>query len=189
MKKIFLLSVLLICVLTFTGGGCFNKGGDSAGGSSDSWTGSLTDALQLGKSMKCTWSDDEGEGTSYIKGEKVYTETTYQGKTSYMIGDGECTYTWEEGASEGMEFCYSADDFDVEADAEDYEDTDDYEDLMGSEAGVDMDIDMNCSPAVIKDSKFVPPSDVEFSDPFADLMDAFEDFDFSGLEGLEGLEF
>lgn len=191
MNKNILAGALLFCVLLFTGAGCFSKKAptdsvaDSGSSSIDSdasngsFVGNMADALKLGKSMKCTWSSDEGEGVSYIKGEKMYTETTTDGMTAFMVGDGECTYIWEEGKSDGAKFCLSGDDFAIG----DFEvDDSEFEDKLGNQqgledAGVDMDMDMNCRPANVKNSQFAVPSDVEFVDPFAELGDMFENLD------------
>jgi len=182
----------MVCMLTVAGGGCFNKAEDSSGGgssNSDSFTGNMMDALKIGQSMKCTWSSQEGEGVSFIKNGKYYTESTIEGETGYMIYDGECSYTWEDGSTEGMQFCASPEDFEMDEADFDEEDYADQDYSIPGATDEQLDIDMNCTPAVISDSKFVPPSDITFADPLADLMDSLGDIDLSGLEGLADLEF
>lgn len=174
----------VFAVLLLAGGGCLG-GGQTDNTNTDSngetetavsndgtFTGSLAAALQLGQSMKCTWSSSEGDGVTYIKDEKVRSEITADGQQSYVIGDGDCTYIWEEGQPEGFEFCTPADSMEGADDAEfvDFDTPSSSSSGMTNDAdAVPDDVDINCSVTNVSDAMFEPPSDVNFSNPFADL--------------------
>ncbi|HUS60220.1 MAG TPA: hypothetical protein VMX76_02445 [Nevskiaceae bacterium] len=123
-----------------------------------SFTGKLKDALLKGQSMKCTWKkDDNNFATSYIKNQKIYTEMTQAGKKMYSIMVDDCTYSWEQGKTEGFKFCFEPEE--------------------GGEEGVEEgaipegysaqapDYDYQCVPTIVSDSKFEPPTNINFINP------------------------
>jgi hypothetical protein len=126
----------------------------------ETFTGKIKDALSLGKSMKCTWEKDSGNfGTAYIKGEKVYTDVTSGGTRMHSIFADNCTYWWEEGKTEGSKIC-------IEPEEEVEEEAGPAPEAFAWETP---DISYNCSVTVIADSKFNPPSGIEFTDLFEAL--------------------
>ena len=129
-----------------------------------SFTGKLQDALSLGQSMKCTWQEDaDNFGTAYIKNEKVYSEVTSDGKKAFMITVDNCTYTWEEGATEGYEMCFEP------TETEEMAVTPGVgvgeEEVPEEYQGQTPKVDYNCQPAVVADSMFNPPAGVKFINP------------------------
>lgn len=171
----------VFAVLLLAGGGCLsggqtdNTGTDSNGevdttvSTNGTFTGSLAAALQLGQSMKCTWSSDEGDGVTYIKQDKVRSEISADDHQSYVIGDGDCTYIWEDGQAEGFEFCTPADSMEGAEDAEAMDFDSPSSGMTNDADAVPDDVDINCNVTSVSDAMFEPPSEVNFSNPFADL--------------------
>ncbi len=127
------------------------------------FTGKLKDALNLGQAMKCTWEQDEDNfGTAYIKNEKVHTDVTYEGKRAHSIMDGDCTYTWEEGAVQGFELCVEPEEVEVE----EVEEMEEAEPELPEEYQAQVpDVNYTCEPAVVSDAMFELPSEVNFINP------------------------
>jgi len=128
------------------------------------FTGKLKDALNLGQSMKCTWSQDaDNFGTAYIKDEKVRTDVTTDGKAAHSIVVDNCTWVWEEGKTEGFEMCYEP------TEMEEMEEVPEMEvgeaDIPEEYSQQTPDIDYTCQPDVFSDSMFNPPSGVNFINP------------------------
>lgn len=127
------------------------------------FTGKLKDALSLGQSMKCTWKIDEDNfATGYIKSNKIYSETNYEGKKMYSIVANNCVYSWEEGTDQGFKFCSEP------GEPEEIE--------MPEEFSWETpDIDYSCIPAVVSDTMFNPPTNINFISPEEMLPEGFED--------------
>lgn len=184
MKKVLL---ILIPLLVLGGGGYWYFTKDKAPmkpkniierskqKSDESYSGSLSDILSLGKSLKCTWSV-EGEGmeaASWIKGEKVYTEVaTPEGKMNTIFKDN-CVWSWSDGANSGMKMCYEIDDEGMADETDAYADVLEKQEIVDSATG----IDYKCKASVISDSKFNVPSKVNFM--------TWEDMMQGNLENLE----
>lgn len=127
---------------------------DEAGGG-DPFDGTMEAAMKLGVPMKCTVETDEVKSTTYVKGENFYSEMMVDGKESRVIVKDNCMWSWTtENETQGIKMCFE----------DDIMESDEYEEYSGSTP----DVDYHCLPAVITDSKFTPPSDIEFTD-----MDAF----------------
>ena len=125
-----------------------NKPGD------EGFVGSLTDALSLGKAMKCTWEEGDVTGTMYIKGkEKLYAEIVTAGEIGYMISADNCLYSWG-SEPQGVKLCFTP--------AEGEEDLDFTQIAQEAEVSLEDDVEYNCENTVINDSRFVPPTNVEF---------------------------
>ena len=105
--------------------------------------------------MKCTYSIEGNEYVGYVKGKSWRgSMKSADGKTSEVIMKDNCMWTWEEGVAQGMTTCFEP--------VEGEEDTDFWE---GTESGgTSPDVNYSCMPAVITDSKFDPPTNVEFMD-------------------------
>lgn len=147
-------------------------------------TGSLQKLLGMGKSLKCTWSAEEASGTSWIKNQNVYTEVQAQGQTSKTIMKDNCMWVWAEGQAQGVKSCYqSFEEMQEEATAEGTEDGQD----TGS-AAVAPNVNYNCVPASIADSKFNPPQDVQFMDLNETMPSGIEDMQNMSEEELEELQ-
>ena len=150
-------------------------------GKEQTYSGNLKDIVGLGKSLKCTWSNETTEGTSWIKGNKVYTQVSTSEGTSNVIFKDNCTWSWASDYSSetmGIKFCFESGDMedieDTEVDLEKYAESLENQDLDDSIA----EVNYNCRPAVVNDSKYNPPSDINFSS-WEELMQGnLEDFDF-----------
>lgn len=119
------------------------------------FTGKLQDALSLGGSLKCTWKENEANsGFSFIKNKKIYTEVTQKGKKIFSILADNCIYSWEGEKTQGIKLCYPPQE-------EENEEEKSWEKYSGQVSG----IDYQCSPAIISDSQFSPPTSVVFVNP------------------------
>ncbi len=112
----------------------------------ESFTGKLKEAVARGIPMKCTYSQEGTTGTSYIKGNKVYGEITGQGKTGYVVMVDKCMWSWNKGETQGIKMCFEENVWEGEK----------------GEGSVATEAEYNCSPALVSDSQFNPPSNVKF---------------------------
>ncbi len=123
--------------------------------------GSLESLLSSGKNLKCTWSFEETSGTSWVKNKMVYNEIntgTEQGKTNTIMKDN-CIWVWSEGESQGIKTCFdSYQEMVQEAEPKQPPSSEDT-----GEPEFSTDVKYNCEPTAVDDSKFVPPTDIEFS--------------------------
>lgn len=120
-----------------------------------SFTGKLKDALTLGQAMKCTWEKDTNNfATVYIKGDKVYSDVTSDGKQMHSIMADNCTYSWEEGKTQGLKFCFEPKE--TEGAKEEEQAREEY-------GGEPPDVEYNCVPAVVSDSMFNLPTNIKFT--------------------------
>lgn len=116
----------------------------------EGFVGKLKDALTLGRSMKCTWKNEDNFATVYIKDSKIRTEVTQAGKKAHSIIVDNCSYTWQEGETQGFKLC---------AEPEEGEE----EELTPEKIAAEMpDYEYNCEPAIVADSMFNPPANVNF---------------------------
>ncbi|MFC1622056.1 hypothetical protein ACFL13_01590 [Patescibacteria group bacterium] len=182
MKKF---TLILIISLAFVVTACIPKkegGGPEGGGDESSITGSLKDLLGMGKSIKCTgeYSGEDGkmQMTVFVAKEKSYTEIDMevpdQGDIkSYSIFDGEWFYMWG-NMMNGTKM--KIDDIQEMAD-----ENDQYESGQGNTKGFNKDYDYKCRPWIPDNSKFTPPSDIEFVD-MTQMMEGLQDA-FGGENG------
>lgn len=160
MKKF--LPILIVVAVIALGVGAWlflDKGGDGevatlpgevkkeAGEEGDSFTGKLKAAIALGVPMKCSYEQGDYTGTSYIKGRKVYGEIKHEDKESYVIMVDKCMWNWTKGESQGVKMCFEEDAWEGD-----------------EEGSVPAETEYRCAPAVIPNSKFDPPADVNFMD-------------------------
>ncbi len=133
---------------------------EPAGGEeSMSITGKLEDLISLGQAVKCTWQDVQNNtGTSYVKGDKVYTESTVNGQTNYAILRDNCTYVWQESQPQGYKMCVDPEDIQDESAESETELPQGFS--VGNET-----VGYTCVPQIINDSRFDLPSGVEFINP------------------------
>lgn len=137
--------------------------------SDESVSGSILSLLQGGKNVSCTYSiDTEGgntSGTVYIAGEKMYGEftTTANGQSfdSKVIRDGEYMYAWSSAVAGGTKMKI------VESDGDTVETEKDE-----TTKSLEQEVDFKCGRWTVDDSKFTPPSDIEFTDLSAALENA-----------------
>ncbi|HLC85927.1 MAG TPA: hypothetical protein VJG30_01415 [Candidatus Nanoarchaeia archaeon] len=153
MKKImlilFVLSILILAACSKPG----TEGTSSESG--DSFAGSLANALKLGKSMKCTATDQQGNKLEfYVKGEKFRSEGTTQGTKAYTVMDqSKCMWTWQEGNNQGIKLCVPEE-----------KETQPTSSPQAAQGQVKTDVNVDCKATSVSDSMFVPPSNVQFTD-------------------------
>ena len=113
----------------------------------------LEEAVKKGAPLKCEWKKDESNyGTSWIKGENVYSEVTSEGKTYYSIAKEKCIWFWGGPLPQGTKTCVEEVNYDTPpGDPSAYQGE-------ASDAGVKY----SCGPDIFTDAKFSPPTDVNF---------------------------
>lgn len=116
-----------------------------AGEEGETFVGKLKDMVARGASLKCSYTQNGFTGTSYIKNKKVYGEVTGENKTGYVIMIDKCMWSWSEGEAQGVKMCFEEDVWEEEEDG-----------AAPTEA------EYSCIPAIVSDSKFNPPANVNF---------------------------
>ncbi|MCB9805667.1 hypothetical protein H6775_00740 [Candidatus Nomurabacteria bacterium] len=172
--------IWIIVAVVFVGGGILvfsedkNGADDNGKMMEEDFAGSVKDLFLSGKNVTCTFSrtDENGEmaGTVYIKAseEKVRGDFTLKQSDgnefeTHVINDNQYGYTW--GTSP---FGTMAIKFDVSEDNKDDTESDD------QPFNPDEKLDYKCKSWNIDESKFTPPSDVEFQD-FSHEMQMMQD--------------
>ena len=135
--------------------------------------GTLASLLGAGKNTMCkmSYSDENGstEGTAYVSGQKMRGDFTYtaDGKamTSHMIRDDQYSYIWSDEESKGTKIKTELTEQAQEETAS-----------PAPQGGVDVDkeVDLDCSGWGVDNSKFTPPSNIEFMDLSATMMQVQE---------------
>lgn len=149
-------------------------------GSKHDFVGSLKDLVGMGKAQKCTWeSQKEGRGVVYVSGDKTRSEVTLkllagddapQIKQMMSISDGEYAYSWDPQAKTGMKIKLDDQKIDSEtaskmkeadymSDSENIDsENSKYEETMAK------DYQYQCEAWKADESKFIPPTDIKFTD-------------------------
>jgi len=167
LKKIIYFSLLILGVLVLGGCNLLGQGQPAGVGENqtdqqqatnqgEGFVGKLKDAIALGTAMECTFSKDDYSGTTWVKGKQIYSEFTQPDNNGFMIMQGDCIYTWGSAQPQGIKMCYDPSEFEAM--------TEQSQDLSQGQAGPPPDMEYNCSPAVVNDSMFNPPADIEFMD-------------------------
>ena len=207
MKKSKLFSIFLIILIALFATGCTKKISDLKGSGKESGDklenvkGSLMDVIKMGKSVKCTgsYSGEDGsmEMVVYAAGKKSYSEMEMDagegGKfTSYSIVDGEWMYTWtdmtgmsDEAQGFGMDMAFKMNIADMEDMGEDLPDAGDYK-ASGKEGAqaFQKEFDYKCRAWIPDNSKFVPPSDIEFMDMSETMKDFTESMESGDMKDM-----
>ena len=127
----------------------------------ESFTGKIKDAFMRNVPLKCTYKMDENNsGVGYLKNQKYYGEITADGKMGYIILVDNCMWNWAKGEAQGVKMCF-----------EPQESEDIWTDMEKEQQTVGN--DYNCSPSVVNDAVFTPPSDVNFMD-IDQMMQGFQ---------------
>ena len=147
-------------------------------GSTAKFTGSFADLISKGQNFACNFvtPDDAGNvtaGSTYVAegGAKVSAQFTTEvdGKktTGNVIRDGEYNYIWTSDQAQGIKTKITEDDKSLfGADASKSESTG----LTDQEQ-----VDFDCNPWTVDNSKFTPPSDIEFVDASEFMMQMQKD--------------
>lgn len=122
--------------------------------------GSIASLLAAGKNVTCamTYPDGKGSGTIYVSGKKmrgdftVIMDASKEYKSS-MIQDGEYAYMWSDLDKKGTKFKVSGIPTPTPATTPKTDTVD-----------INQEVDMNCSTWGVDPSKFVVPTDVQFTD-------------------------
>lgn len=148
--------------------------------SGQSFAGSLTDLLTLGQNYSCTFqtTDDSGAQTSglvfvsaggdKLSGEFEMTDTDGAIITSSVVRDGEYNYMWSSALDQGFKYKIGPDDESIFG-----QEGDQSNESVGIDENANM--DFNCQPWVVDNSKFVPPVNIEFVEFTAPNLETLPD--------------
>lgn len=113
----------------------------------DTFSGNIKSLIARNIPLKCEYTSNEYSYEGWIKGTNMRTEyETPEGEGTVIIKDN-CMYTWINGENQGFTFC-----------SEDTKETI----WDSSEIDANMPDSFDCRPALVDDSAFELPSDVEF---------------------------
>lgn len=124
-----------------------------SGETGEEFVGKIKEMVARGVPMKCTYSQNGSTGTSYIKGKNIYGEMIAQGKQGYVIMKDSCMWSWNKGENQGVKMCFEEDVWEMSED-----------DVQEGQASLANEAEYRCLPAIISDSQFEPPADVNFMD-------------------------
>ena len=145
-KKI--LPIIIIVAIAAGAYFLFGKKGGGVGNARSFAT--LKAAVDLGIPMKCTYKVEGYEYEGYIKGEKWRGKVkSADGNIGEVIMKDNCMWSWTTETEQGVKMCFE------EAEGE--------EDVW-SQQDTTPDIDYNCLPTAITDSRFDPPGNINFLD-------------------------
>ena len=140
----------------------------------ESISGSIKDLMARSVPMKCTWSFSaegmDSSGTAYVNGDKYSTQISADGETFNFISDGDYIYIWNTIQPKGTKMSIEAME-EMGADTE----AGDVEAGSMSMDTLEADYDYKCAPWIVSNSKFVPPSNVEFQD-MTEMMQQMQEF-------------
>lgn len=136
--------------LPISGPGVIEK---EAGEAGEEFVGKIKDVVALGVPMRCTYTQGDFTGESYIKGKKMYGEVSQQGRTGYVIIKDNCMWSWTTGETQGAKMCFEEDFFEM---SEEY--------TQEGQASVPTEAEYRCAPAAFTDAKFNPPANINFMD-------------------------
>jgi len=161
-KKI---SLALIAAIVLAGCSLLQKAGVSVPGTSKSYTvDSLKAVIDLGIPLKCSYEISGNEYEGYVKGKQWRGKMkTAQGQIAEIIFKDNCMWSWEEGKNMGAKMCFEEDFFEQPQ-------------PTPGQATMTMDVEYRCSAAVVNDSFFTPPANVNFMDPFSQGGGMMQDY-------------
>lgn len=173
------LKILLITLLPLLLVGCtfpwqkpVTPGGEQttpAAQTQEGW--SLTKALSLGESVKCTFKSEQGETNSWVKGKKMKVIGSGFGQSGNggMVNDGEYIYIWGDNNQEGMKYKLSALAQKDQANPAENQ-FEEWKDPGKWASEVENKYKTECSKVVLSDNEFIPPANITFKD----LTEVFE---------------
>lgn len=110
---------------------------------------SLKEVVNLKQDMKCEWrKDDQFFSTTFVSGERSFSEITRQGKKGWVIMKDDCLWTWEEGSFEGTKVCL--------------EDKSSGQPDLWTLKGQAEEGSYRCGPTSVDEAVFTPPSEIKF---------------------------
>ncbi len=129
----------------------------------ETMTGSLKRMLGLERSLKCSWSNEGGSGTTWVKNGMFYNEVTDGTQQARVIFKDDCMWSWQEGKAQGVKMCFSPEEADeiISGESSESQETDQQQ---ATDESVPTDVQYNCRPATVSDAKFDPPEDIQFMD-------------------------
>jgi len=174
MNKSFTLGLVLVSSFLLSGCGqqTSNNQSTKSEDKSDTSSFSLRELIAKNIPQKCTYSgsNEEGSFTSeiIISGKKFNQIISYKSSEGEekinSISDGEYVYTWGSHAAGGTFATKLKADFDTESTPEMEENPEAIGDVSESQTDLDSKFEGKCSPTVVTDANFQPPTDVKFED-------------------------
>jgi hypothetical protein len=139
------------------------------GTENETFTGRLKAMVGLGIPLKCSFDQgDDYQITTWIKGEKFYSEIVSQEGTAQVIFKDDCMWNWSDDREQGIKMCFEPEEAEQMLSGESKEGETDQN--LETDQDLPTDVDYNCQPTTVSDAKFNPPSDIEFMD-FDQMME------------------
>ena len=147
-----------------------------------SGTGRLMELFQQGKSMECTFTyhdeDGSGEGTGFFDGERMRVSAMYEQEgmrfVSNIISDDTMMYVW--GESPQGDFALKM--------AVTEEDMMDIDDDLEDATVLDEEVEYDCREWSVDRSVFNPPANIQFMDMGAMMEGMMQGIDMEELEAM-----
>lgn len=156
------LTTIFIAIIVVAGAAWFfiNKGSSTDTGNitqnsseSEPFSGTLKAAVALGVPMKCSYKVNGVEYSGLIKGKQYKGNVKMQdGKEGSVLMKENCMYTWSDVDKQGIKTCFDESEQSI------------WDQPEGSTTNVSMPTNYTCQPALVTDSEFDLPSDVNFMD-------------------------
>lgn len=120
------------------------------------FTGSLKMAVEKGIPMKCTYKQEDQEFEGYVKGKMWHGKmTSKDNQVAEVIIKDNCVWSWNptDKEKQGVKICFQSDQTNEQK-----------SDIWAEDKVATPDVQYTCLPAVIDDSQFEPPTDINFTD-------------------------
>lgn len=156
--------------------GADNQAADDSGSGMMEKLNDMKKAMLSGDTYKCTYTYMGSRMTTFVKGEKYYSDIQAEGMNMYSMSDGVWVYMWSKADDSGSKM--RIEDFkDSEAETEesDYQDID----KIAAEG-----MQMECERTSVPDSMFREPSGIDFTDlgaMLANMQKMSEEGDVQGM--------
>lgn len=125
---------------------------------------SIKDAISKSVSFKCDYSVGEVKSTVWVKGKAIYSETESKGQKNFSILKDDKLWSWTDKDKNGVYM-------DLSKTASDKTQPGGYKNTEQTVKELE-EFKQNCSPTVVADSMFTPPTSIQFQDLGA-LMQKF----------------
>ena len=115
----------------------------------------MATAIASGQGYSCKYLYQGVQSEIKIKGQKFSATTTVEGHVGHAVSDGVWVYTWSEGQSKGVKFK-----MDEMEQTQPNTGAENYDIAQISRTAMNVD----CKPAILTDSSFIAPSNIQFQD-------------------------
>lgn len=182
MKKV-LISLSAIVLLSLAFSGCWWDKNKEENSDENNIITSISEAMNTGKTMKCTYSDNSNPETQsivYVKNNIYKSEYSLNGTTFYSLFDGSTIYSWPIEDGKGYKIdqqCLA--ELNQSTDDQSSDDSDfNLDNTFTTEDDLDSALNVKCE--YVDNADLNVPNDIDFVDQcqlMKDAMDAFNNLD------------